>query len=112
MTRAWPFLLGAALALGAAHTPAADEDTPSRLASARAQLQVERQAIEHEHDTRQHECWQRFAVNACLTEVRRSRRAALEPIRARELTLNAEERAWRTQQRDERLRDKAEGARP
>ncbi len=112
MRRAWSLLLGAVLALGVAQARASDEDTPSRLASARAQLQTERQAIEHDHDTRKHECWQRFAVNACLTEVRRSRRAALEPIRARELALNAEERAWRTQQREERLREKAQGARP
>ena len=33
-------------------------------------------------------------------------RTALEPLRARELELNAQERAWRTEQREERLKDK------
>ena len=39
-------------------------------------------------------------------EVRRSRHQALDPIRAQELDLNAQERAWRSDQRDERLREK------
>ncbi|MEN9889649.1 MAG: hypothetical protein RL559_1686 [Pseudomonadota bacterium] len=112
MTRAWYLLLGCALAWVSAQSPAADEDTEVRIARARAELQAEREAIEQAHAERQRECWQRFAVNACLADVRRSRRDALAPIRARELAVNAEERAWRTQQRDERLRDKAEGARP
>ena len=112
MKRAWPLVLWCWLAAAMAQTPAPTDDPTARIASERAQLQVERQSIEEAHETRNRECWQRFAVNACLAEVRSSRRAALDPIRARELALNAQERAWRTQQRDERLRDKAEGARP
>ncbi|MBM3387322.1 MAG: hypothetical protein FJY36_06605 [Betaproteobacteria bacterium] len=88
------------------------EDPSARIAAERAQLQAERQDIEQAHTARNRECWQRFAVNACLSEVRRSRRDALAPIRARELASNAEEREWRTRQRDERLREKAEGSRP
>ena len=95
-------LAGAALA-----QPIASADPGERIATQRAQLQAERQGIEQAHDARVHECWQRFAVNDCLREVRRSRRAQLDPIRARELELNAQERAWRTQQREERLRGKA-----
>lgn len=88
------------------------EDPSARIAAERAQLQTERQSVEQAHRARQRDCWQHFAVNPCLSEVRRSRRAALDPIRARELALNAQERAWRTQQREARLREKAPGARP
>ena len=56
-------------------------------------------------------CWQKFAVNACLSEARKNRRAALEPLRRQDLLLNAQERQWRTEQRDERLKNKqVEGA--
>ena len=89
-----------------AQTPAAADDVPTRIEVERERLQAERTAIEEAHDARMRECWQRFAVNACLREVRRSRHAALDPIRAQELALNAQERAWRTRQREERLQEK------
>ncbi len=86
--------------------PAELDDTPARLNAERERLQAQRTHIEQAHDARMRECWQRFAVNDCLRDVRRSRRAALDPLRARELELNAQERAWRTLQREERLRGK------
>ena len=89
-----------------AQTPAAAEDVPTRIDAERERLQAERTAIEEVHDARMSDCWQRFAVNACLREVRRSRHAALDPIRAQELALNAQERAWRTRLREERLQQK------
>jgi len=102
----WLWLGLAASAL--AQTPPAADDEEARIAAALDRLQAERSVIEQTHDARARECWQRFAVNACLSEVRRSRYAALDPIRAQELELNAQERAWRTRQREDRLRDKAE----
>lgn len=87
---------------------AALEDPSARIDAERAQLQAERSAAERLHDERQRDCWQRFAVNSCLQQVRRERHAALDPLRARELDLNAQERAWRTQQREQRLREKDE----
>ena len=78
-------------------SPAPDAGTPQRIAAERQQLQAQRNDVEQA---------QRFAVNDCLREVRRSRRAALDPLRARELALNAQERAWQTFQREERLRQK------
>lgn len=51
-------------------------------------------------------CWQKFAVNACLGQARQARREALEPLRQKDLVLNAQERLWRTEQRDQRLQDK------
>ena len=51
-------------------------------------------------------CWRKFAVNACLSEARKIRRSALEPLRQQDLLLNAQERQWRTEQRDLRLQGK------
>lgn len=51
-------------------------------------------------------CWQKFAVNACLSAARKNRRAALEPLRQQDLLLNAQERQWRTEQRSLRLEGK------
>jgi small-conductance mechanosensitive channel len=92
--------------LPSAPAPAPDTGTPQRIAAERQQLQAQRNDVEQAHELRSRECWQRFAVNDCLRDVRRSRRAALGPLRARELELNAQERAWQTFQREERLRQK------
>jgi DhnA family fructose-bisphosphate aldolase class Ia len=99
-------LLSSLLATLALTAWAAGDDVPAQIAQERERLQRERQVIEQAHELRMRECWQRFVVNACLQEVRRSRHAALAPIRAQELELNAQDRAWRSQQRDERLQDK------
>lgn len=102
-------LLGLAWAALAMAQPAETaDDVPTRLVAERDRLAQARAAIEQEHDLLQRECWQRFAVNGCLREVRRKRHLALDPLRQQELELNAQERAWRTQQREERLRDKQE----
>ena len=91
-----------------AHSQAELPDPSARIAAEREQLQAERSAVERLHDERQRGCWQRFAVNSCLQEVRRDRHAALDPLRARELVLNEQERAWRSVQREQRLREKDE----
>lgn len=96
-------LLGSA---AQAQTAEPADGTLQRIAAERERLQRARADVEEEHDARMRECWQRFAVNACLREVRRSRHVALDPLRAQELDLNAQERAWNTRQRDERLREK------
>ena len=94
------------LAVAWAPVWAVSEGVPERIAAEREVLQCERAVVEQAHDVRMRECWQRFAVNACLREVRRSRHQALDAIRAQELELNAQERAWRSEQREERLREK------
>ncbi|MFM7026024.1 MAG: hypothetical protein ACKOWC_08215 [Limnohabitans sp.] len=85
---------------------AISDDVPQRIAAERAVLERERAQIDQMHDARMRECWQKFAVNTCLREVRHSRHLALDPIRAQELQVNAQERAWRTQQREDRLQEK------
>lgn len=101
--------VGASVLSAAAQQPGPDGEVPARIAAERQRLDSERSAIEQRHDTLMRECWQRFAVNDCLREVRRQRHAALDPLRAEELELNAQERAWRTLQREERLREKDPG---
>lgn len=76
-------------------------------------IRVQREAIASEraqvmaiHQDDAKACWQQFAVNACLSDARRKRRAALEPLRQRDLQLNVQERQWRTEQRNTRLEGK------
>lgn len=79
---------------------------PEHLSAERQRLQAEREAIEQLHSARVHDCWQRFAVNDCLRQARRARYQALDPLRAHELQLNAQERDWRALEREDRLREK------
>lgn len=65
-----------------------------------------RQAIMDTHAQAAKACWQKFAVNACLSDVRKARRTALEPLRQQDLVLNTQERMWRSEQRDLRLQGK------
>lgn len=104
---AWLSMGFASLSLAQA-VPPFTEDPSVRIAAERQEIATERLSIDQVHDARVRDCWQRFAVNGCLQEVRRSRRAQLDPVRKRELALNAQERAWRTHQREERLREKSE----
>lgn len=55
------------------------------------------------------ECWQKFAVNDCQTQVRRVRRAEREPWLIQQQALQAQERELRLAQREQRLQQK-EGA--
>jgi hypothetical protein len=82
------------------------DDTSARIAKEREVLAGQRQRVLDSFEEQSKVCWQKFAVNNCLIEARRMRRAGLEPIRQAELALNEQERRWRTQQRDERLQNK------
>jgi hypothetical protein len=84
---------------------------PEAITRARQALAAQRSVIGQAEEAQQAVCWQKFAVNACLSEARRARRNALEPLRQQELALNAQERLWRTQQRDKRLQGKQTEAR-
>ena len=83
------------------------DDVPAEIRQQRDALTQERNRINQAHDLQATACWQKFAVNDCLAAVRKSKRAQLDPIHQKELALNAQERAWRTRQRDERLQNKA-----
>jgi len=77
------------------------------IAHKRAELMAKKQAVSDAHARLQEQCWQRFAVNDCLRDVRRAQRKALEPMEAALLELNASDRALRLQDREQRLLDKA-----
>lgn len=85
---------------------APDGDVPELLAQQRQALSAQREVIFSVYEKQKRVCWQKFAVNTCLIEARRERRQALEPIQKQELALNAQERLWRTEQRDRRLQNK------
>lgn len=86
-----------------AQTP---DDVPQAIEKERAQLADRRNAIMADFETRSQACWQRFAVNDCISQARRIRRAELQPVRQAELLLNEQERQWRTEQRNERVQNK------
>jgi len=87
------------------------DDLPEAITRQRLALAQQRNAIGQVETAQQAVCWQKFAVNACLSEARRARRQALEPLRQQELALNAQERLWRTEQRERRLQNKQTDAR-
>lgn len=91
-----------------AQTPEAQlgATVPERIAAQRESLKAQRAQITASYEAQARACWQVFAVNACLSDARRARRAAIEPIQQEELRLNAQERAWRTEQRNLRLEGK------
>ena len=72
----------------------------------REAIALDRQAVMRTYEEAAKACWQKFAVNHCLSDARKIRRAALEPLRQKDLVLNTQERLWRTEQRDLRLQDK------
>ncbi|PUE30552.1 hypothetical protein [Limnohabitans sp. Jir72] len=81
-------------------------DTSAVIAKEREDLAAQRQRVLDVFEERSQDCWQKFAVNNCIIQARRIRRTDLQPIRQAELALNDRERQWRTQQRDERLKNK------
>ena len=86
-----------------AQTPSGD---PESVRLQREAIAQQREAIHAEFQQASKACWQKFAVNACLSEARSKRRMALEPLRQQDLLVNALERQWRTEQRDIRLEGK------
>jgi hypothetical protein len=72
----------------------------------REAFEQDRQVVMSAYEQAAKACWQKFAVNACLSDARKARRAALEPLRQKDLVLNTQERLWRNEQRDLRLQGK------
>lgn len=88
-------LLSALIAALVLPVPArADEDERARIAA-------ERQRIDERHAADTQDCRARFAVNACLEEAQARRRAALEPLRRRELDLDDAARRRRAAEREQ-----------
>lgn len=75
----------------------------------RQQLAQQRAEIEARHKAALVDCATRFNVNSCQDEARQRRGAALKPVQARELALDAEERQARAARQRERVKQKQEG---
>lgn len=71
-----------------------------------AQIAREKAAIEKRYHTAGFTCWQRFAVNDCLRDARRRRRAELAPVTKTELAVNAAQRDYETRQRMQEIEQK------
>lgn len=85
-------LLLCALGLGLVALPVRAEVT-------RAGIAAERAALAQRFDAEERACAERFAVYACVEEVRARRRAALAPLREQELRLDEAERRRRADER-------------
>lgn len=113
------FWAGAVLAQPAAEpaTQAAQTSLaydPVTDARERERIAVERETVRRQTGEAEADCYQRFYVSVCLTDVRKQRRLALEALRKQELALNAARRAAATQAQirkvQERQAQKEEGS--
>jgi len=102
----WLVLPALALAgLGAGAAEPGDGEA-ARIARERAAIQAERDRLDAQFAAEQARCAERFAVTACLDEVRERRRAAMEGPRARALALDDAERRNRAAARREAVAQK------
>lgn len=71
--------------------------------AARLQLGAERRALQSQFETQEKDCQTRFAVTACVDDVRQRRSGALAPLRVRELQLDDAQRSARAAARERAL---------
>ncbi len=90
------------LALGAAPVSAQADGR----AAERARLAAERQRLEAVYLAEEAACGLRFAVTGCVEDVRARRRAALAPLRERELVLDDTERQERAAARRQAIAER------
>lgn len=92
----------------ACHVSAQTGDTLERIEAERRQVQADSQNAEAR-------CYERFAVNACLSDVSASRRSQLAQLKKRELVVRDAQRAQRTREQlqllEEKQQDQAERVR-
>ena len=69
-------------------------------------VEVERKKLQADSSKAEALCYERFVVNACLSEVAAQRRAKAAVLRKRELALRDAQRAERTREQLQRLEDK------
>jgi hypothetical protein len=79
-------------------------------AGERERLATQRRAIDTAYESRAAECRSRFVVTPCIDAAREQRRAALAPVRDRELQLDAAERERRAEERRRSVAAKQQAA--
>lgn len=94
-------LLAAGLAL-----PAAAQNQQAEEAAERARIASERTRIEAEFEQANKACYQKFAVNDCISDARAKRRELLADLRRQELVLNDADRRRRSSERLEEIEKK------
>lgn len=102
----------AAVCLAAYGTGLAQQAGASAREAERADIERQRAAIAATQAQEEKACWQRFAVEDCLKDVRARARAQLAPLRARELELNQQERQERAAERLRAIEAKRANAPP
>jgi colicin import membrane protein len=83
--------------------------TPAQGGDSLLAVEAERATLEAESSKAEALCYERFAVNACLSEVAAQRRAQAAVLRKRELALRDAQRAERTREQLQRLEEKQAG---
>ncbi|WP_404302550.1 hypothetical protein [Alicycliphilus denitrificans] len=115
--------LAALLPMQASAQAAAPDAVPPEVQEAqlqrqarRAQIQVERQALQAQRSKEEADCYQQFAVHDCLRGVRTQARAADNRLRRQEVQLNDEERREKAAERlrsiEERQQEQRQGVQP
>jgi hypothetical protein len=69
----------------------------------RARIEQERERVEAQYKQARADCYQRFAVNSCLSDARRSRRVVIDRLRADEIVLDDAKRLAEAQAQKQRV---------
>lgn len=85
----------------------APAQTPDEVARERGRIADERGRVESGYLLEEKACYRRFAVNDCLQDARRRRRAALSDLRRQEIALEDRERSRKAAERLQLLEERA-----
>ena len=84
----------------------------SQAADTYARVQREREALAQELPQAEAACYQRFAVEDCLSDVRKRHRQALAQLRQQEQAMRAQERQQQQRERAQQLQEKQQAQPP
>jgi hypothetical protein len=90
------------LGIGAAQATPAQEAELKKLDLIEAELTLQREWADYRWKKASAECYQKYLVNRCLSQVRAQYRKEIDPIRAQEVELNTAQRELRKLLKDER----------
>ena len=107
-------LIGLALGVGAVQATPAQEAELEKLDKIEAELTLQREWADYRWKKASAECYEKYLVNRCLSQIRAQYRKEIDPIRAQEVELNTAQRELRKLLKDERdakrIADKADPA--
>jgi hypothetical protein len=100
------FLFCCGLSLGAAMAQSPDQEKVNN-ALERSKIAAERERLEAGFQAEETVCKSRFAVNACLQEIRPRRNAAMADLRRQDLLINESDRKARAADQVQKTEDKS-----